>query len=233
MTTDMDGSAGKGAGAAEERRAWFGRSAFLPAGVPTVWFHGTDAEEDFNVFTRWDESSIGFHFGSAPTAFGRLTSILSVDEMDIREGLRVLPVYCRAERPLRLRDHHTWRLDRVADELYDLGLASEAVVEEIAAGCDEYLLFAAIEAAGHDCVIYANETESAGRRDDSLIVWRPELIKGIHAAGFDRDDPRILPQRPVATDDLEAWRDNARCLVKAAERIAALAEHAPALPSPG
>lgn len=204
-------------------KAWLEGSAFVSDGKPMVWFHGTDAAEDFAVFTDWGEGSIGFHFGSAATASSRLSTTRLAGEPSEEDGCRIIPVYCRAQRPLRLRDHHCWRLDRVAAELADLGLISPEVEEEIADGCDEFAVFAAIEAAGYDCALYANETESEGRLDDSLLIWRPELVKSVYARQFELLDPRISPDGPVRARDHDRWRANTEMLEEAARRISAIA----------
>lgn len=201
--------------------AWLDGSAFVSNGEPAVWYHGTDTTDDFNIFASWSEGSIGFHFGSAPTASARLSTTRLPDDPDSLDGLRIIPVYCRAQRPLRLKDHHCWRIDRVASELTDLGLIEPEIEDEIAEGCDEFALFAAIEAAGYDCVLYANETESEGRFDDSLIVWRPELVKSVFAPDFRPAEVRIMPGLPDRSWDLERWKDNSDRLEAAIRSLAA------------
>jgi ADP-Ribosyltransferase in polyvalent proteins len=209
--------------------SWLNGSAFMRDGAPTVWYHGTDVTEDFNIFTSWGESSIGFHFGSAPTASARLSTTRLPGDPDDHEACRLIPVYCRAQRPLRLKDHHCWRLDRVAAELADLGLVGAVIEDHIVDGCDEFAVFAAVEAAGFDSVIYANETESEGRLDDSLLIWRPELVKSVFASKFNPDDPRILPERPARSRDTQRWQENRDLLNEAARR---LKEISPAIASP-
>lgn len=87
---------------------WMEGSAFLDDdGRPVVFFHGTDAHDQFNVFTRFDEQSLGFHFGSAEAANDRLRQIFRMVPQDENEGL-IVPVYCRAANPLRLEDLYTW-----------------------------------------------------------------------------------------------------------------------------
>jgi hypothetical protein len=210
---------------------WLDGSAFARHGAPTVWYHGTDVADDFNIFTTWGESSIGFHFGSAPTASARLSTTRLPEDLDDLDACRIIPVYCRAQRPLRLKDHHCWRIDRVAAELADLGLVSAEIEDHIAVGCDEFAVFAAIEAAGFDSVIYANETESEGRLDDSLLIWRPELVKSIFASIFNPADPRILPERPERSRDLQRWQTNRDLLNEAARRLTEIAP-VPASPVP-
>ena len=201
--------------------AWLEGSAFVSDGQPIVWYHGTDTPEDFNIFAIWSEGSIGIHFGSAPTASARLSTTRLADDPDSLDGLRIIPVYCRAQRPLRLKDHHCWRIDRVASELADLGLIEPEIEDQIAEGCDEFALFAAIEAAGYDSVLYPNETESEGRLDDSLIVWRPELVKSVFAQTFYPQEPRIMPGLPDRTWDLERWTDNSERLEAALRALSA------------
>ncbi|MGY3581433.1 hypothetical protein ACVIGB_000497 [Bradyrhizobium sp. USDA 4341] len=212
-------------GETQNLASWLEGSAFRRNGAPTVWYHGTDAPEDFNIFTTWGEGSIGFHFGSAPTASARLGATRLPGDPDDIEACRIIPVYCRAQRPLRLKDHHCWRIDRVAAELADLGLVNTEIEDYIADGCDEFAVFAAIEAAGFDSVIYANETESEGRLDDSLLIWRPELVKSIFASRFNVDDPRILPAHPERwrSRDLQRWQEKRDLLNEAARRLTEIA----------
>ena len=43
-------------------------------GLPRIWFHGSDAEADFNVFASWDEAGRGFHFSTLASATAGLPS---------------------------------------------------------------------------------------------------------------------------------------------------------------
>lgn len=183
---------------------WFEGSALSDGdGRPRILYHGTDTGADFNIFARTEESSIGFHFGDLAAAHKRIDNMTHPDDRG-RWGA-VIPVVCNARNPLRLTDHDTWDVANVCDELYDLGIVNADQYNHIIDSYNEYALFAAIEMAGYDCVIYSNETEHGGTPTDSLIVWRAETVKGAYAASFDRDDPGLVPGIPHDPDDLECW----------------------------
>lgn len=168
---------------------------------PCVWHHGTDAEP-FNVFTRWEDASIGFHFGSRNTASERLRMISNATEQI--DGGTIIPVLCRAARPLRLCDHHTWSQDNIARSLFSAGvLKTEEEVDFVIDSCRDTMIFAALEAAGYDAIIYTNETE--GEDQDSILIWRAELLKSPDAVSFDLDDPRLYPQKTAPDPDLKRW----------------------------
>lgn len=182
---------------------WIAESAFrTPAGAATVFYHATDTDADFNIFARTDESSIGFHFGDLATAHRRLEQV--DPEGDGLWGA-IIPVVCNARKPLRLTDHHTWATRNVLGELYDMGIVNDAQFDFVEDSCDQYALFAAIELAGYDSVVYANETEGGEERTDSLIVWRAEALKGAYASRFDRADPGLVPGGPHVDEDFACW----------------------------
>ncbi|MCS4090004.1 hypothetical protein [Rhizobium sp. BK176] len=183
---------------------WIEGSAFADRhGKPVVLYHGTDTGSDFNIFARTEEGSIGFHFGDLAAAHKRIDNMTHGD--DAGAWGAVIPVYCNARRPLRLMDHHTWDIANVCGELFDLGIVNADQHDLIVNGYNEYALFAAIEMAGYDCVVYTNETEHAGTPYDSVIVWRAETVKGAYAGSFDRDDPGLVPSIDHDPDDFECW----------------------------
>lgn len=195
-------------------RAWIEGSAFAADGSPRLWYHGTDCEEAFNVFARYDESSVGFHFGAAEAANARLDAIFRMEDPAARGGA-LIPVICRARSPLRLPDLYTWEQDAVAGALLAAGIVDEREAEDIVDSCDEHMLFAAIERGGHDCVVYTNLCEHEAGAVDSLMLWRAELVKSPFAAGFDPDDPRILPQAATGAPDLRAWSERSEAIAEA------------------
>ena len=186
-----------------------------PGGDPAAWFHATDAAEDFNVFAVCGEGSVGFHFGTRGTAMTRLAHMGDPDLPG-----RLIQVAIRAENPLRLSDHHTWDMRDVLIELEALGKVGPAAAEAVADSAEVEWLYAALEMAGHDAVVYPNDTEGGG---DSVFVWRPEQVKSVNAARFDRDDPRILPQAPASAMDAALWRQGAGSIAAAREELEALA----------
>lgn len=199
------------------RQRWLDGSAFAEAGEPQLWFHGTDCHE-FNVFTRWEEFSIGFHFGGAAVANSRIADIGQYADEDV--GI-IIPVICRAANPLRLKDHHTWNMRNVLSELEHLGIvdddAADMVLDHGDAG-----VFAAVELAGYDSAIYLNVCEHKETPTDSLIVWRAELLKSPYAASFELEDPRILPQANTDEADIRAHGWLANEIASAKEQLLTL-----------
>jgi len=143
-------------------------------GLPRIWFHGSDAEADFNVFASWDEAGRGFHFSTLASAHGRLAIINRMGPPDERLIGRLIPAVARARNPLRLRDHHAWRIDSVAEELASLGVVTPAVAESLQTDGEAASLFAALEMAGHDAVVYANAVEGDPGADSLMacgVAW--------------------------------------------------------------
>lgn len=119
----------------------------------------------------------------------------------------------RFKKALRLQDMHCWDMDQVTSALIEQRIIDGAQEDEILASCDTQALFAAIEAAGYDAVLYQNETE--GRLDahsDSLLVWRARQIKSVHASSFLEGDPRLCPTLPIGADEKHWWEGNERDL---------------------
>lgn len=212
----------------EAIRQWGAGSAFTDgAGNPTLWLHGTDIDTPFNVFCRWEDFSLGFHFGGPEAANARLRDIQGAGEA----GGTIIPVYCRASRPLRLPDLFTWGQDEVVNTLADAGvLLTEEEEEFVYEEASAEAIFAALEEAGYDCVVYGNRCEHKEMETDSLCVWRPELLKSPFAASFGRDDPRLMPQLPTDDRDLSAWKSIANEIDQARERLRQLRFGAPPKP---
>lgn len=185
---------------------WAKGSALVDAdGYMRRWYHGTDVTEPFNIFAYYEECSLGFHFGSARAANDRISKITW--EPGEVTGT-VIPVYCRAMSPLVMDDQIIWDQWSVASSLGALGLLSEDEVEFVADSASAEMLYAVLEEAGFDCVLYTNVCEAREENDVSLMVWRAELVKGVNSAIFDREDPRILSQIAVAERDELMHRSN-------------------------
>ena len=175
-------------------------SAFVVDNEPRVWLHGTDFA-DFNIFCRNEEFSMGSHFGGVEAANARLRDIFGDDLVEADAS--IIPVICRAKNPLRLNDHYTWAFRNVVSELTDLGVVSDDEAD-LMVDLGDHGLFAAMELAGYDCVVYLNRCEHKEEATDSLMVWRANLIKSPFASSFDLDDPRLMPQRDTDPADLRA-----------------------------
>jgi hypothetical protein len=145
--------------------------------LPIVWLHGLYPDVTFNIFAEWGEASLGFHAGGVIAATKRIEQINGDLPDDEKMSGTLMPVLVRAEKPLRMSDHHTWSLRSMADELVEPGVIEDDEYDTIVDSCDCTHVFAAIERAGHDAVLYANITEGAredGRDEDGLCVWRAE-----------------------------------------------------------
>lgn len=183
---------------------WADGAAFNEGGMPRAWFHGTDCDTRFNIFTRWEDFSIGFHFGGAQAANARIDEIYRMAP-DENEG-SIIPVFCRAANPVRLPDLYTWEQDRMAYALLEAGAISEGEADFIIDSASAEMIFAALEEIGHDCILYGNLCEHKDEVTDSIAVWRPELLKSPFALDFVRADPRLLPQNWTDPKDMDAWQ---------------------------
>lgn len=175
-----------------------------------LWHHATDTESPFTIFCRQDEASIGFHFGSHPAARERHAIMHRMEDPTIRPTLGfMVSTLVRLRSPLRMRDKFCWDLDQVTSELVAQDVIDGATEETILDAADTQALFAAIELAGHDGILYANETEGVhDGRSDSVLVWRASSIRSVHCACFDLDDPRLCPTMARSDDDVLWWRRN-------------------------
>lgn len=90
-----------------EFRSWFGSSKIVDAnGNPMIKYHGTVA--DFNEFTKGD---IGYHVGTESQANYRLKSLNIVrggKPGQTEAGANIMPLYVKAENPLRMSDVGEW-----------------------------------------------------------------------------------------------------------------------------
>lgn len=184
---------------------WMEESVFKNKdGTPLVWFHGTDSEVDFNVFTKTDDYSIGFHFGNADAANDRINEMFRMVPRDENAGV-IIPVICRAKSPLRLPDLYEWSLDQIADAMLNCDLIDDVEHEWLVQRWRPEDVFAVLEEKGYDSVVYLNECEHKEGKVDSIFVWRAELLKSSYAATFDPNDPRLLPQNETSEVDMENW----------------------------
>lgn len=201
-------AAASGSSASErfaQMKAWAEGAAFNENGMPRLWLHGTNIYEPFNIFTKWDEFSIGFHFGGPEAANARVENIYGEILGEELEGV-IIPVVCRAANPLRIPDLYTWKQSSIASALYDAGVISDVEADYLEESSSCEMVFAMLEEAGYDSLIYENMCEHKAKPTDSLLIWRAELLKSPYAASFDKADPRLLPQLPTPQDDIENWR---------------------------
>lgn len=177
-----------------------------------LWHHATDVDEPFSIFARQDEGSIGFHFGTHAAACERHRIMFRMgDPAERHQDGYMLSVLVRCQRPLRVPDKYSWDMDEVASELVHRGLLEGDEEDEILESCDIHSLFAAIERAGHDAILYPNETEGCNDgRQDSILVWRAAQIRSVHASHFVSGDPRLCPSLSSTPEEWQWWTENER-----------------------
>lgn len=210
-----------------EFRAWFGDWKKDPKnaskvvdkeGRPKVVYHGTTSTpNDFSEFAEGYD--LGVHFGGARTA--------SVFARGL--GGRVYPVYLNIRNPLELPDVFDSTPTAVQDAAYVLsvrGLMTETehrrVRDAMAAAAerrgDDFVAYEegvadgwaavrrAIEAAGHDGVVYQN-TGKGERGGLSYIAFRPEQIKSAtgNSGAFDPGNPDIRFSRRDPAEAQVSW----------------------------
>jgi hypothetical protein len=158
-------------------------------------YHATDAPEDFDVFDRTE--NLGYHFGTIDVANMRCVHIREDLGAD-NESTRIIPVYLDIKNPLRIRDHHTWDSDNVANELFEHGLIDEDECERLGEYLDTEILDEVLKRCSYDAVIYQNVTEcEGGQQSDSYMITDPSKV---HFALLEpRLNPRLTASMPAAT----------------------------------
>lgn len=165
----------------------------------TVWYHGTNANiEEFSRFKgRGNDREIGIHVGTEDQA----NFMAKSKGGGMRKGTftgqpNVIPLYARAQNPLRLPDLGNWKPDHLA-----AALRQEHGIEVTPTGASGEVIGVdvrmAIRDAGYDSIIYKNAYE--GNRDaDSLILLNTNQLRSVNAA-FDPANARSA--RLVASAD--------------------------------
>lgn len=138
-------------------------------------YHGTSGRH----FRAFDTSGEGVHFGTREQAEGRLRGKTPGGGRP-----KIIAAHIRLANPLRLPDIGTWNhfqnlhrelsvgghiTDQEADAAWDAWQRSDAEGWEA--------LKRALEANGHDGIVYENELEGPG---ESYIVFRPNQIRIVH-----------------------------------------------------
>jgi hypothetical protein len=97
-----------------EFKRWFGDSKVVNAdGTPKVVYHGTT--KDFDVpkvsYKREEYAKFGFHVGSEEAANTRLVQTEGLEA----QGANIMPIYVRAENPLRMDENRLgrWGIDDI------------------------------------------------------------------------------------------------------------------------
>lgn len=205
----------------QEFEAWnHGNRLVDESGMPKVWYHGTDADADFNVFTQWGEGSIGFHAGPLEAAETRIAQMTEGFEDEQGNGT-VIPMYIRALNPLVMDDLYTWSTQAIVSELLRLEVIDESGAEFLDENFDCSYIYAVLERAGCDCVLYENKTEGAGQ---SIFFWHAQQAKSVFATSYGIADPRLNPAAEARKDDLSAWIGNERDIAEAKKEYDAFLE---------
>lgn len=171
-------------------QAWFQDSKLITAhGGPLVVYHGTNLH--FSAFQQGEE---GIHVGSRKAATDRLNAL--------RTKKILMPLFVRLRNPLRVPDLGMWGFWAVIRTVRELDAITEDQAEQAGAAFVNHsdsegwgLLHHALESAGYDGFVYANEVEgtSRGKARDSWVVFRPEQLKSANGncGRFDQSDPDI------------------------------------------
>jgi len=211
-------------------RHWFGDSKVVDQrGQPDVLYHATFSDFDtFRVNAGSDEyRRFGFHVGPMEAASARIDIKLAEDARDgirtDRSDAKLMPLYVRAESPLRLDENRTGRwgvddvmqalmqeaeergVDGISDEMLD-EYASDQLVLPGAGGrvwSDTYefepgersdILASFLRQIGYDSIVYENKFEGGG---DSYLLFDPAQVKSAdrNVGTFSTSDPSILRNR--------------------------------------
>jgi hypothetical protein len=155
-----------------------------------VLYHGTNRDfESFDVSKSLD--GLGVHMGTidqAETLIDNSIPGLSNKRQIFYEGAKVLPLYVRANKSIRLPDMENWEPHKVARVLRRKGIKVKA------SGLNGNVLpsdiVKALKDKGYDSIVYKNRFEGRdavkGKGADSLIVFDPSNIRSVNAA-FDPD----------------------------------------------
>lgn len=164
----------------DEFKQWFKKSKVAePDGTPRIMYHGTNARVRFTTFDTFG-SELGSHFGTQKQA----SKFVTVDEAqgEYRSGGRIYPVYLSIQNPLRLRDMGNWDNDKVASQLFDLGIIdrdmNDAMVPDFNLRTDKFnererknreILQKIIRDAGYDGIVYLNRFEGLNSDPEETI----------------------------------------------------------------
>jgi hypothetical protein len=151
-----------------------------------VLYHGTNRDfESFDVSKSLD--GLGVHMGTidqAETLIDNSIPGLSNKRQIFYEGAKVLPLYVRANKSIRLPDMENWEPHKVARVLRRKGIKVKA------SGLNGNVLpsdiVKALKDKGYDSIVYKNRFEGRdavkGKGADSLIVFDPSNIRSVNAA---------------------------------------------------
>jgi hypothetical protein len=166
----------------DEFKRWFRKSKVVnPDGTPKVLYHGTNARVRFTTFDTVG-SELGSHFGTQKQS-AKFVTIEGEDSVEYRQGGRIYPVYLSLQNPLRLRDMGNWDNDKVASQLFDLGMIDratfEAMIPDYGRGRGDFvakerenreMLQRIIRTAGYDGIVYLNRFEGLNSDPEQTVL---------------------------------------------------------------
>lgn len=156
-------------------------------------YHGTDTK--FTVFEHSED--IGFHFGTAAAADGRIRQAgIDADSVVVKAFLKIA-------NPLRVDDMFTWAPEEVREAL----LVKQIITPEEygnmdIVGREEVCGF--LQRSGYDAIIYKNETEGGG---DSFIVFESRQIRDASAVVLDDAGMPMTLERRFLSDSSDIRGD--------------------------
>jgi hypothetical protein len=166
----------------DEFKRWFRKSRVVNEdGSPKVLYHGTNARVRFTTFDTVG-SELGSHFGTQKQS-AKFVTIEGEDSVEYRQGGRIYPVYLSLQNPLRLRDMGNWDNDKVASQLFDLGMIDratfEAMIPDYGRGRGDFvakerenreMLQRIIRTAGYDGIVYLNRFEGLNSDPEQTVL---------------------------------------------------------------
>lgn len=164
----------------QEFKDWFGKST-----VKQVVFHSTDVLDGFDTFRTNGTWSLGAHFGT----LGQAHSI------NYGSNTSVIPVYIKAENPLRLVDQGSWEYHLIQDQLRK-ALPARAFNdlqshirdrEMIGMSNHSGVVQRALKDQGYDSVVYLNRYEDYGE-------FYSEELENVRQKGTDKDFLKVAPK---------------------------------------
>jgi len=104
----------------KEFKQWFGSSKVVNAdGTPRVVYHGTTKDFDTpkTTYKREEYAKFGFHVGTEEAANTRLVQTEGLNA----KGANIMPVYVKAENPLRIDENRLgrWGIDDIMSEVME------------------------------------------------------------------------------------------------------------------
>jgi hypothetical protein len=208
-----------------EFKAWFGRSAATDAmGKPLWLYHGTQAEEDFGVFSLErvgsSEGDTGWYgAGIYLTPDPETASTYAEFSSYSKDGMRVMPLYARVEHPFLFDDSSPARFKNTLEEIARLDGWSVSERREILRARNASVAFGSegkvsghrlssvLRGAGYDGVFVYKDGAASDSGIEEVVVFSPEHIKSAtgNTGAFDPADPDIRYSRRDPAESQVSW----------------------------